>query len=246
MKSSFNKSIFTGLLIFALFPLHSVKAQRWEMGAALGASGYMGEFNPNKPYLFNGFSGSIGVKHNWNGSWGLRLEAGFTQINGSSRHYIQPGTLILNTEEKIFPSKSLIEVSLLPEFNFFNFQPTTRKSAYTPYVIAGVGMRLDAGPDSPKQRLLPPFGAGFKYNLKSGFSLDARLLYRITGDRFIDTGYPATERGEFANRLTQLADDGTRKTVKSSFINRMNTTDSYMTFQFGVTYTLFKHGCPTW
>lgn len=229
MSLFFRKSIGLGLFCLLVFPMKSVYAQQWEYGATLGTSGYMGEYNPSKPYLFNSFAAGIGVKYNWNSSWGTRANLNYIGIKGDAGAYVKPS--FSNPDfSNHFRSKSLYELNVMQEFNFFEYNPSTKRNAYSPYVMAGVGYRLDKHPYGFKNRLSLPFGAGFKYNLKSSFSLDARLVYRLTTDAMIDDYNGRVELG----------------VEKANFFERMNNSDGYMTFQVGVTYTLFETGCPTW
>lgn len=169
------KLIFRGIILsflfFTLTPI-TLKAQEWEFGASVGASGYMGEYNPDNILRFNSISGSVGVKYNFNPTWGVRGNLSGIGIKWDGDKGGESD------------KKTLGEFSILSEFNFFKFEPNKRKAAYTPYVFAGIGGVVF----KDKNSLTPviPFGAGFKYNLKGSFTIDSHLSYRLAGTDILD------------------------------------------------------------
>lgn len=223
------KSIFKGVLPFLLLVIvspFSGKAQNWEYGVSIGTSGYMGEYNPDKIYKFNSFSGSIGAKYNFNPTWGIRGDLSMVGINGKANYKIDPSLPVIS-QNAAFNSKNLVEFSVLPEFNFFKFEPNQKKAAYTPYVFAGLGaiyFKNIVNKEEPF-KLVIPFGAGFKYNLKSNLTLDSHISYRLA--------------------ITDALDDVGSGWTGGSF-DKLNASDAYMTFQIGIIYTFFEKGCPTW
>jgi hypothetical protein len=158
------------------------------------------------------------------------------KIKGDGKHFkdsVLVGDVFENT---------LKELSVSSEFNFFKFEPSTIKAAYTPYVFAGVGLvnfkykkkdeKVNEGgedkkKEDDKEKYKPAiiFGTGFKYNLKGNFTIDSHLSYRLAGTDILDN-------------------KGSGWT--GSFFDKIKGADSYMTFQIGLTYTVFKQGCPTW
>ena len=219
------RSIVPLLLLFVLIPSIS-KAQEWEYGIAFGTSGYMGEYNQDKIFKFNSVAGSMGAKYNFNPTWGVRGDLSMSEIKGNGKHSNDP--VLVNGDFR----KTIKELSLLTEFNFFKFEPSTKKAAYTPYVNAGLGavlfdpsgIHVRAGNNIIRPVIL--YGAGFKYNLKSALSIAGELAYRTAFTDWLDS---LASPQEFDSNKYEPA--------------RM---DSYMTFQIGLTYTFFKQGCPTW
>lgn len=217
------KLVFKGIILvflsFILIPC-AVKAQDWEYGVSVGTSGYMGEYNLDNIFKFNSVSGSVGVKYNFNSTWGIKGNISLVGIKVGNEFLQQH-----NLDPKV-----LYEVSILPEFNFFKFEPDKAQSFFTPYVFAGVGLsRFEAlnnsGGNGWVVRKAFPFGVGFKYHLKGNISADSQLSYRV-----IET-----------DNL-----DAMGSLQKGNFMDRAASADSYMSFQIGITYTFFKQGCPTW
>lgn len=216
------KSVFKGFILLfislVLIP-YAIKAQDWEYGVSVGTSGYMGEYNPDNIFKFNSVSGSLGVKYNFNSTWGVR--------GNISAVGIKVGNELLQQHE--LDPKVLYEVSILPEFNFFKFEPDKEKSFFTPYIFAGIGLSsFEALNNSGVERIVRktfPFGVGFKYHLKGNISADSQLSYRMIETDNLDA------MGNLQG---------------NNFIGKMASADSYMSFQIGITYTFFKEGCPTW
>lgn len=219
------RSIIPLLWLFVLIPSIS-KAQEWEYSISIGTSGYMGEYNQDKIFKFNSVAGAIGAKYNFNPNWGVRGDLSMSEIKGNGKHSKDPELV-----DRVF-KKTLKELSISSEFNFFKFVPNTKRATYTPYVNAGVGVILfdpkeqhgKAGKHIIRPTLL--YGAGFKYNLKSSLSLQGELIYRTAFTDWLDS---LASPQEFELNEYEPA-----------------RTDSYMTFQIGLTYTFFKQGCPTW
>src|SRR5690606_31862231 len=138
-----------------------------------------------KIYKFNSFSGSIGAKYNFNPTWGVRGDLSVLGIKGDGKQLTEP-LLAASTFKN-----TLKEFTALAEFNFFKFEPTKRKAAYTPYVFAGLGA-VGSAPTVMTQesitsngtvisndikkheQIIRPviiYGAGFKYNLKGSLSI---------------------------------------------------------------------------
>jgi len=219
------RSIIPLLLFFVLIPLLS-KAQKWEYNIAVGTSGYMGEYNQDNIFEFNSLAGSVGAKYNFNSTWGVRGNLSMMEVKGDGKN-LKASDLV----DSVF-KKTLKELSISSEFNFFKFEPNTKKVAYTPYVNAGIGAILfdpegahgKAGTDIIRPVLL--YGAGFKYNLKSSLSIKGELVYRSAFTDWLDSF--ASQQDYESNKYG---------------LERM---DSYMTLEIGLTYTFFKQGCPTW
>ncbi len=218
----FSKGVILLFVSLNLIP-RTIKAQDWEYGFSVGTSGYMGEYNPDNIFKFNSLSGSVGAKYNFNSTWGVRASVSILGIKWDD------GQLVKG-------SKTLGELSILPEFNFFKFEPKKTRNAFTSYVFAGIGAvhfkyfkAIPSQIDSiiPSTKAVIPFGAGLKYNLKGALSLNTNIEYRLAITNVLDD--------EFGGNVWD-----------KNIFKSINNLDSYMTFQIGLTYTFFKQGCPTW
>lgn len=187
-----------------------LRAQTWEFGLLGGASGYMGDLNPDNPFKFNDWAAGAMGRYNFNSNYSVRLNLIRANIHGSSRHFGE------DTEEygrNLAFQSPLYEASLTGELNFFKFIPCFDRVYYTPYLFAGVGVarfnpqrRVDGELvtlyDKPTEvyeqpyfsntekysrtTVLLPLGVGFKYNFRGPWTLGLELGYRFTLSDHLD------------------------------------------------------------
>ncbi|MGK6352390.1 DUF6089 family protein [Parapedobacter sp. DT-150] len=188
------------LLVF--FPFAASQAQEWELGLQGGASGYMGDINPENPLAFNDWSASASIKYNINPTWGIRANVAYANTFAHD-HYSRT---VQRQQRYLGFFGGVKEAALLADFNFFKWLPQRGRIVYTPYVFAGVGavqfdpkakpnwygvalpgestIRLrdynTEGTSYDNTAISIPFGAGFKYNLRGPWTVGAELAYRLT------------------------------------------------------------------
>lgn len=209
-------------MVFFFSLVINVQAQEWEFGLQGGASGYMGDLNPENPLAFNDLSAGLSVKYNFNPTWGIRGNFAYANTyayDGDSR-------VAQRRERNLGFFGAVKEAAIVADFNFFKWLPQRGRIVYTPYVFAGIGgiqfnpkwylpyvagetprkvnlreVRTEfdsvANPASYANRAISiPFGAGFKYNLRGPWSLGIELAYRLTFTDYLDDvsgNYAATQ-----------------------------------------------------
>jgi opacity protein-like surface antigen len=197
-------------LLFSSITLH---AQTWEVGGSIGASGYMGDLNPNKPLKFSGIAAGVFVKANFDPYWGLGLHFTHGQITEndakSSNEQFRVRNLNFDTQ--------LDEVALQLDFNFLDYFSGGGRKRFTPYIFTGLGgvifrptatyVRPTAANDGSSQAvtfptyqyqtedqqyryktyaITIPYGAGVRYNLTQNWSLMSELGYRAAFTDYLD------------------------------------------------------------
>lgn len=193
------------LALLALFQLTTGAAQEWEFGIQGGASGYMGDINPDNPLAFNEWSAGASVKYNINHTWGIR--GNFAYANTFAHDYYSGVQQRKDRYLGFFGS--IKEAAVLVDFNFFRWLPQRGRVVYTPYIFAGVGgiafnpkwaIRNSSGALETRSlrdamtegvayrttAITIPFGAGFKYNLRGPFSVGVELAYRLAFTDYLD------------------------------------------------------------
>lgn len=202
------KGITTVCFIF-LFSIAS--AQEWELGLQGGASGYMGDINPENPLAFNDWAAGAFVKYNLNHTWGIRGNFAYANTFAHDRY----SKVERRRERNLGFFGPIIEASAVVDFNFFKWLPQRGRIVYTPYIFAGVGVvsfdprwyvtaadgsrkkvhlreirteyHVDDNPHMYAQFAYSiPFGAGFKYNLRGPWSVGIELGYRLTLTDYLD------------------------------------------------------------
>src|SRR5690606_1515460 len=177
------------LTLFIAFQFIHTHAQEWEFGIQGGASGYMGDLNPENPFAFNDWSAGASVKYNLNHTWGIRGNFAYANTYARDIHSPHPQ----RREWNLSFYGAIKEAALLVDFNFFKWLPQRGRIVYTPYIFAGVGgIQFDpmwydySEPTNPPIKLRPlmtegesyknievsiPFGVGFRYNLRGPWSV---------------------------------------------------------------------------
>lgn len=232
------------MLVFLLLAVPRAHAQDWEVGAMGGAAGYMGDINPENPFLYNDWGVGLWGKYNLNSTWGVRGNFSYSKIRGDDLN----SPVAHQRQRALNFSSHVAEASLLVDFHFFRFLPQRSRYSYTPYLFAGVGY-IDFYPQWIEPGGVPgewdairnnvdngdswsisvPFGAGFKYNLRGPWTVGVEVGYRLTFTDYLD----AVSGSEPQQSERWLQGNGRPH-------------DSFMTAGFTISYTIFKGGCPEW
>jgi len=250
----------TILLIFISFNL---QAQTWELGGAVGASGYMGDLNPTNPIKPSGIAIGGYVQRNFNGYLSAKLNYTYGKIGAadstSSNQQFRERNLSFQT--------SLNELSLIGEFNFMNYIPDVSHNRYTPFIYLGIGIvgynpqavymgqtydlrpLLTEGESKPypKTAMAVPYGAGIKYNFSGKWNLVADIGYRQPNTDYLDdvSGvYP--DPAKLPSNLSRaLSDRSTTSAADLAGSQRgdLRPHDTYMFIQFSLSYTFVTEKC---
>ncbi|SEK76240.1 hypothetical protein SAMN05421740_102624 [Parapedobacter koreensis] len=251
----------------------NVQAQEWEIGLQGGASGYMGDINPENPLAFNDWSAAAFVKYNFNHTWGLR--GNFAYANLFAHDFYSSVQQRQNRYLGFFGAVK--EAALLVDFNFFKWLPQRGRIVYTPYIFAGIGgilfdpkWRSVSGNDIKlrhyytegviyqNKTITIPFGAGFKYNLRGPWTIGAELGYRMTLTDYLDD--VSGDYFDYDVYYNYALSNGFAPVSRSDWGNIANPSnspigsqrgdgrpyDSFMTVGITLSYTIFKGGCPEW
>ena len=223
-------------------------SQKWEIGGSVGATGYMGDLNPDNPFQYNNIGISAAVKRNFDPTWGIRANVGFVPVSWT-------GNYNRAVPNEVNFSNKIRELSLLAEFNFFNYINGGIYKLYTPYLFAGIGalyhrpyttqneekeavndLRYNVDADGEPLRfkefaLSLPFGSGFKYNFKGPMALGIELMYRLALTNQIDD-----IEGYYANPPDSIL---TLNGTGYKF-------DGFMSASISFTYSFISQNCLWW
>lgn len=198
------------IFTFLLLPFIGI-AQHFEVGALVGASNYLGDLSNNSSsfYLqetqpaFGGFA-----KYNFNHLLALRGGVNYAWVSGRDGNVSNDD--FVSNRNLSFKS-SILEFSLIGEFNFPGYQPYGLYMPLSPYIFGGIsffkyaprtryqGNWVDlqplgtegqgmAGRDAPYNLsdLAIPFGVGVKYALSDTWNLGLEIGARRTMTDFLD------------------------------------------------------------
>lgn len=204
-----------------LFParLSAQEDYRFDMGAGVGMTGYIGD--ANSAWLWKNPSWDFEVLFRYiiNPRWALKTNFYTGGLRGDSS---QMSNVFPNGETYKF-STVFYEIGEMAEFNFFNYGKgeTYRKlKRISPYITAGLSFMLWQIDGKTGMAPVIPLGVGVKYKLSERWNLGFEFLMKKT---FTDKLDGEALRDPYG--------------IKSSF---MKNTDWYSTMSFTISYEFSK------
>lgn len=220
MKSLTEISV--ALALLATFLPTKTMAQedyRFDIGAGLGMTGYLGDANTANLWSEPGWDFEALFRYIANPRWAFKTNfyAGNLRGDSSKMTNVFPGG------ETFSFSTTFYELGEMVEFNFFNYGmgETYRKlKRISPYIAAGIGMTVWSIDGKTGAAFNIPLGVGLKYKLSQRWNIGFEFLMKKT----------------FSDRLDgeQLKDP---YGIKSSF---MKNTDWYSTMSLTISYEFSK------
>lgn len=192
---------------------------RFDIGAGVGMTGYLGDANTANLLKNPGVDGELLFRYIVNPRWGLKTNLYVGTLRGNTEQM----TNVMPSEMNYKFSTTFVELGELAEFNFFSFGmgETYRKlKRITPYIAAGVGFNYWSV-DGHK---------GFAFNIPLGLG----VKYKVS--RRVNLGLEFLMKKVFTDKLDGPALSDPYQ-IKSSF---MKNTDWYSTLTFSVTYEFSK------
>jgi len=254
------------LLILFVFISYGVKAQAWEIGAGVGGSGYLGDLNPNNPVKISGPAISGFVAYNFNGYVSAKINGAFGIINAADSNSSSQQFRARNLSFKT----TLVEGSVIGEFNFMNYIPEIGKNVFTPYIYLGAaalkfkpttvynGAEYSLRPEETEGQKKGytnlafsfPYGVGIKYNIFGQFTMAVDIGYRNPNTDYLDdvSGvYPVknTLQSPLAVALSDRSGEKTGVYIGSPGTQRGdgNARDTYFFTQVTLSYTFLSQKC---
>lgn len=198
------------IITFSFLPIVGF-SQHFEAGVLIGMSNYVGDLSNNSSSLYLGETkpafGAL-AKYNFNHLLALRASLNYTwaagrDANVSNDDFVRMRNLSFRS--------SILEFSLIGEFNFPGYQPYALSMPISPYIFGGIsffkyapraryeGNWVDLQPLGTEGQGMPdreakyslsdiaiPFGIGVKYALTDKINLGLELGARRTMTDFLD------------------------------------------------------------
>ena len=264
----FYKKTLLAIILSSFFAGKS-SAQVWEVGLQAGGAGYMGDLNPTNPLKISGLSFGGFVKANFDPNWALS----FNYNNGKIKADDAKSDNEQFRQRNLSFSSSLNEVSLLVDFNFFDYFSGGGYARFSPYLYTGVGAVLfnpktkyqgdvyelalyqTEGVEYKKMALSIPFGFGIKYNFKNNWTVMSNIGYRNAYTDYLDdvSGTyidPAKYSTDPSIRpmqvvLSDRSGENTGNYIGGKGVQRgdFRKRDTYMFVGIGITYTFVSQKC---
>ena len=111
-------------------------AQVLEVGGSVGLSYYMGDINPNKPFVQSNLGWGALVRYYDGTRWAFRLAYSNLQLNGSDKasSYRPERGLSFNT--------NVHDIAFIAEFNFFDYFTGSKRNGLSPYIFGGISFLM--------------------------------------------------------------------------------------------------------
>lgn len=189
------------LLLLVLLPF-GLKSQDFEAGLFGGGSYYLGDLNPGLHFLQTKPAFGALIKYNYTTRWAFRGGVTMGTVMASDARTGDNPARNLNFSSRI------TDISLMVEFNFFDYFKSMKRNIISPYIFGGVGIfffnpksggvaLVDIGTEGQKvgyegrepYKLFSfalPFGVGVKYNISKRLSLAFEWGMRKTITDYID------------------------------------------------------------
>lgn len=164
---------------------------KFDIGAQLGMSGYIGDANRSNPFAHPGFDGEISMRYLPDTRWALRAVLSTFSLSGDTRDMSD----VLSSGAAYSFSAQAYELSVRGEFNFLPYgigETYKRLRRWSPYLTVGVGAALSASGGSTTVVPTVPMGAGIKFkatprlNLGLEFTMTKAFGDHIDGAELAD------------------------------------------------------------
>lgn len=212
-----KKILIAIVMSVACFAMAKAQDYRYEIGAGVGVSGYLGDVNKSNFLKHPGGAGGLVFRYIPNYRWALKANAFVAGISGDST---DDNMSFPDGQTYSFKS-TLYDFGAQMEFNFFDYgmgASYLKLKRLTPYITLGLGGTVASSAGETSFAVNMPIGVGVKFKVKER----------------LNVGLEFTMRKAFGDKLDGLSD---LNGVKSSFAK--NTDWSSFTM-FTVTYEFSK------
>lgn len=216
-------SLFTAIAALRCVAADDVESYRYDIGASIGMSGYLGDANESNLFKHPGFAASVGGRYLFDSRWAIRAQLGMATLSGNTADFANA----LPFGEQFSFKSTVADFSVRGECNFFAYgigETYKRLRRWTPFISLGLGASMSMTDGNTFAAFSIPMGLGVKYKLSRRLNLVAEFtMTKVFGDN-VDS--------------KELAD---LYHIKSSFLKN---TDWYSTLSVGFTYE-FGPRCVT-
>lgn len=195
---------------------------KFDLGAGLGMSGYLGDVNQSNVYRNPGFAGQVSFRYIADSRWAVRGLFTTAGLKGNSSQFSNkfPGLEDYSFTSQIYDLGARVEFNFLPYGMGETFK---RLKRWTPYLAVGLGACMSAADGGTWVTMSVPMAFGFKFKLAERLNLSAEFCMSKTVGDHLD------------GKLSDL------QGIKSDFVKN---TDWFSTVLIGISYEFGKR-CET-
>lgn len=171
---------------------------KFDLGASVGLSGYLGDANSTNMFRHPGFTADLRGAYLIDTRWQLRA---LLSINGMSGNTSEIANVLPADEQFSFSSQA-IDLAVRGEFNFFSYgigETYKRLKRWSPYLAVGVGVTLGLCDGSTVVAPSIPMAFGFRFkakerlNLFAEFSMTKVFTDHLDGKELADLNHIKTD-----------------------------------------------------
>lgn len=196
---------------------------KFDLGVAVGMSGYIGEANSTNIFKHPGFEGEINFRYLPDTRWAIR---GVFSTFGLSGNTADVANVLPDNAQYSFTSQ-VYDLGARAEFNFLPYgigETYKRLYRWTPYLTIGVGVALASSNGNTALAPTLPMGVGIKYKLRQRLNIGIEFTMTKAFSDHVDG--------------SELAD---LNLIKTNFYKN---TDWYSRLTIGISYEFGKR-CET-
>lgn len=163
--------IAAGMMLCASAANAQTAPYKFDIGAEIGMSGYIGEANSSNIFKHPGFDGELSFRYIGDARWAIRGVMSVLTLSGNTEGMAN----VLPDFANYSFSSTVFDLGVRGEFNFFAYgigETYKRLRRWTPYLSLGIGMGVASskGGDTYFAPTLP-MGLGFKFKLRERLNL---------------------------------------------------------------------------
>lgn len=214
--------LFTAALTAPFAASAQEETYKFDLGAQIGMSGYLGDANGSNIFKHPGFSGGVSWRYLANTRWVIRATFNALSLSGNTSDFdnVLPGNAQYSFKSTAYDLGGRFE------FNFFPYgigETYKHLRRISPYASIGIGMTLATCDGQSSFAPNIPMAVGVKYKLRERWNLSLEFsMTKVFGDK-VD--------GELSDLYM----------IKSSFLKN---TDWYSNISIAISYEFGKR-CVT-
>lgn len=160
----------------------SVETYKFDIGAGIGMSGYLGDANESNMFAHPGMGLNASFRYLVNTRWAFRGVLTAASLSGTTADMDN-----VLPEGKVYDFKSWVyDLGARAEFNFFNYgigESYKQLSRVTPYLSLGLGVDMSRNGDDNFVAMTLPMGLGVKFKLRPRVNLGMEFtMTKVFGD----------------------------------------------------------------
>lgn len=161
----------------------AVAPYRYNVGGALGATGYIGDLNSGNPLKNPGLGLDVRGSYVFDTRWSVTAALSTAGMHGSSDGIAN----VLPQGESYTFTSHVYDLGIRGEFNFFSYgigETYKRLSRWTPYMALGAGVGLVRANGITDAAFTMPFALGARYRLNERTNLFGEFcMTKVFNDR---------------------------------------------------------------